>query len=266
MIINLKEVSLRNWEKDILKSITWQVRDGEHWALLGLNGSGKTSLLKLITGYEWASKGSIHVFNKRFGEVNIQNIRKKIGWVSASLDERFHIRTSDTVLETIISGKFASIGLYEDISKEDIERAEAIGQQFQLASLLHEPISVLSQGEKKKTMLARAWMSNPNLIILDEPCSGLDVYSREILLETIEAVAREKNGPTFIYVTHHIEEIMPVFSHALLLKQGEIINAGLKKEVVTEENISETLNLPLQLNWIDERPWLQMKKKEKRYK
>ncbi|WP_209122229.1 ABC transporter ATP-binding protein [Alkalihalobacillus sp. BA299] len=261
-VVNLDGILMKKWEKTIVSNINWKVKKGEHWALLGLNGSGKTSLLKIITGYEWPSKGGVSVLGNTYGSCNIQNVRTKIGWVSTALDDRFQARTSDTVLEVILSGKLASIGLYEDVTTEDISRAEGTVERFNIAHLINEPIGILSQGEKRKTFLARAWMGNPELLILDEPCNGLDVFSRESLLETIEELTHLENGPTIIYVTHHIEEMVRGITDALILKEGKVVAKGKKENVITAKNLESAFNLPLKLSWEDGRAWISIKDKQ----
>src|SRR5690625_2651172 len=233
-IISLENILWRRGEKTILNDISWEVNKGEHWALLGLNGSGKTSLLKVITGYQWPNKGDVSVFGYEFGRVNIQQLRKSIGWVSTSLDDRFHMRTRDTALEIILSGKTATVGLYEDVSQEDVERAEQLLEQFNISHVGHQFFPTLSQGERRKAMIARAMMASPHLLILDEPCNGLDIYSKEELLETIENMCQAKDGPTVIYVTHHVEEIVPSISHSILLRSGNVVQSGKKEDVLTE--------------------------------
>ncbi|WP_078554163.1 ABC transporter ATP-binding protein [Bacillus alkalicellulosilyticus] len=258
-MIYLENVSLVKSKKTIVNNVSWKVNKGEHWAILGLNGSGKTSILKLITGYEWATKGNVHVFGHRFGTVNIQELRKRIGWVSSSLDERFHSRPNDHAIDVILSGKFASIGLYEKIEQEDIDKAKELITLFSIEHVADEPFRLLSQGEKKKVMLARAWMSDPEILILDEPCSGLDLYSREQLLNTIEKLANTKTGPTILYVTHHIEEILPPFSNCLLMKGGKVFDSGLTKEMLTAKNVEGVFRTPVSLQWSKGRAWITVK-------
>ncbi|WP_216827823.1 ABC transporter ATP-binding protein [Alkalihalobacterium elongatum] len=260
-VVYLDGVELKKWEKSIVSNINWEVKKGEHWILLGLNGSGKTSLLKMITGYEWPSKGVVTVLGNKYGSCNLQKVRTKIGWVSNALDDRYQARTNDTVLEVILTGKLASIGLYEEVTSEEIERAELIAQQFNIGHLINEPIGRLSQGEKRKTFLARAWMGNPQLLILDEPCNGLDVYSRENLLDTIEALTRVEDGPTIIYVTHHIEEMVQGITNAVLLKDGKIVAQGKKEEVISAAHLEATFNVPLKLTWENDRAWIAINKR-----
>lgn len=258
-VIELKDIVWKQGGKQILSNVSWQVEQNQHWALLGLNGSGKTSLLKMITGYAWPSAGEVSVFGKRFGQVNIPELRKSIGWVSTALDERFQTRLGDTALEIVLSGKYASVGIYEDMTDADIERGEQLLEQFKITHVANQFFPSLSQGEKRKAMIARALMAHPKLLILDEPCNGLDIYSKEELLATIEQMNQSTEGPTLIYVTHHIEEIVPSISHTLLLHSGHIVGSGEKKATLTEPLLAETFCVPIALQWEDDRPWIRIK-------
>lgn len=259
-VIHIKDLSWMKGNRMILQQINWEVKQGEHWALLGLNGSGKTSLLEMITGYRWPNRGGeVAVFGEQFGKTNIPELRKKIGWVSTAFDERYQTRPSDTALEVVLSGKFASIGVYEQVEDQDIENAKMLLEQFQISHLSEQLFTSLSQGEKRKVMIARALMANPKLLILDEPCNGLDVYSREQLLLTIETMNRRKDGPTLIYVTHHIEEIVPSISHTILIRDGQVVAQGEKHVTLTSANLEATFRVPLSIEWENLRPWVRVK-------
>lgn len=261
-VISLKDIVWKRDGKKILNHISWEVEKGQHWAILGLNGSGKTSLLKMITGYQWPNGGEVSVLGNRFGQVNIQELRKSIGWVSTALDDRFQTRSRDTALEIVLSGKNASVGIYEDVTDEDIAKATQLLEQFNIIHLANQFFPSLSQGEKRKAMIARALMSDPRLLILDEPCNGLDIYSKEELLSTIERMTSVSEGPTLLYVTHHIEEIIPSITHSLLLRSGNVIGAGDKKSTLTEPLLEQTFCVPLTLDWEDDRPWVRIKSRK----
>ncbi|MED3687753.1 ABC transporter ATP-binding protein [Peribacillus butanolivorans] len=259
-VISLKNINWKRNGNQILNGVSWEVQTGEHWALLGLNGSGKTSLLKMITGYQWPnSGGEVSVLGNIFGKTNIPELRKSIGWVSSSLDQEYQSRPNDTALEVVLSGKFASIGLYEEITENDIKKANKLLDQFRIKHLSSQFIQSLSQGEKRKAMIARALMSSPRLLILDEPCNGLDIYSKEELLTTIEDLTAAPNGPTILYVTHHIEEIVPSITHALLINSGNVIAKGDKKNTLTESLLEKTFRVPITLEWDNDRPWIRIK-------
>ncbi|MFG6120172.1 ABC transporter ATP-binding protein [Thalassobacillus sp. B23F22_16] len=258
-IISLKGIEWKQKEKTILTTVSWDIEKGEHWALLGLNGSGKTSLLNMITGYQWPTNGEVNVLGCRFGETNILELRKSIGWVSTSLEERFKHHGGETAIEVVLSGKHATIGIYDEITPTDRKRAKRLLEQFRIENLSGQKFSSLSQGEKRKTMIARALMASPELLILDEPCSGLDILSREELLQTIDQMNRAVDGPTLIYVTHHIEEVIPSISHALLLHAGSIVASGEKYSTLTRDYLQQTFELPLAVEWDNDRPWTRVK-------
>ncbi|MBO8163445.1 MAG: ABC transporter ATP-binding protein [Brevibacillus sp.] len=253
MIIEMKHVS---WEREntILRNISWQVKSGEHWCLVGLNGSGKTTLLNIINGYIWPTKGEVAVLGQSFGQCDLRELRRKIGWVSASLQERLY--GQETAEQIVLSGKFASIGLYDRIEDDDRAQAEELLRSLGCEALLKRTYATLSQGERQKVLIARALMAKPALLILDEPCSGLDLIAREHLLAMIAQIASEPASPTLIYVTHHIEEILPCFSHTLLLKQGEVYQAGPTQEVLTADLLSRFFEVPISIQERDRRVWV----------
>lgn len=259
-IISLKDVSWRRSGKEILKQINWEMNSGEHWAILGLNGSGKTSLLNIINAYQFPSSGSVSVLNYQFGKTYLPNMRKEIGYVSNTI-ERFSPKLEyETVEEIIVSGKFASIGIYEEVSEEDWKKADELLEILRLTYLKGKAFGLLSQGERRRVLIARALMSNPKILILDEPCSGLDVLSREEVLYLMNFIQSETCH--LLYVTHHIEEITDSITHVLLIADGEIVASGAKKDVLTSEILSKAYKIPAEVNWKENRPWLTIKKDE----
>ncbi|MFA8438055.1 ABC transporter ATP-binding protein [Pueribacillus sp. YX66] len=243
MVIQLKNISYQRQNKVILKNIDWIVQKGEHWALLGLNGSGKTTLLNIINGYIWPTTGEVTVLSKQFGAYPLGELRKLIGWVSTSMQEKLY--GNEYTENIVLSGKFASPKLYEDPEQTDIDRALNLMEEFGLSSFIHRRYATLSQGEKQKVLILRALMANPKLLILDEPCTGLDVFAREHLLETVDQLSKQNDAPTLIYVTHHIEEILPVFQKTLMLRRGKIYQAGITADLLTEEQLTEFFEAPL---------------------
>jgi len=227
---------------------------GEHWALLGRNGSGKTTLLEILNGYEFPSSGSVSVMGHVYGQVDVREIRREIGYMSQSLFEKFVPR--DPVWEIVASGKYAYLRVYHQLPQDVIEQAVATMEQLGIGHLKDQPLGTLSQGERKKVLLARFLMQDPKLLILDEPCSGLDLYEREKFLDEIQRLqARELQ---IIYVTHHSEEIIPIFTHAALIQDGQIIAAGRKEEILTAEHLSRLFSLEVQVDWDKGRPWLKV--------
>lgn len=253
-VIDVQNVHWTRNGTDILHDITWTVAEGQHWALLGLNGSGKTTLLNIVTGYVWPTQGHVSVLGHRYGTVDLRQLRTRIGWVSSSFQEKIHPRESG--LNVVISGLHASIGLYEKPKAEHVERALHLMESLGCHATARQPYATCSHGEKQKLLIARALMAEPDLLILDEPCTGLDFVSRESLLHTIAGLARQPDGPTLLYVTHHVEEILPELTHTLLLRQGTIVAQGRTKDVLHGATLSEAFCTPVDVQRHGNRRWL----------
>lgn len=235
--IALKNVTLKRQNKTLLNNLTWEVNKGEHWAILGLNGSGKTSLLKLITAEYWTSDGSVEVLGNKFGGTDISNMRTKIGIVGSFIAERLspHMLAEKIVL----TGKYKSSILYTQYGEKELNEAKQMLISIGGEHLLGRIYASLSQGEKQLLLIARSLMEEPEILILDEATSGLDLFAREKLLRQIEQITTLPKAPTILYVTHHAEEITRSFTHVLLLKKGQIIAKGPKNEVLTETILSD---------------------------
>lgn len=254
-IIQMNNVSLIKGNRVILKELNWEVNEKEHWVILGLNGSGKTSLLNIVTGYQYPTKGEVTVLGNVFGKTNLPNLRKQIGFVSSALDAFQSTLASESVEDIIISGKFASIGLYEKTTDEDRKQAEQLMHMFRMNHLQGKAYDTLSQGEKRKTLIARALMAQPKLLILDEPSVGLDILTREELLWSIKEIIASQRCH-ILYVTHYIEEIIEEMTHVLVLKEGKIIASGKKEEVLIDQHLSEAFQLDISVRWENKRPWV----------
>ncbi|MED0655100.1 ABC transporter ATP-binding protein [Anoxybacillus geothermalis] len=253
VIIRMRDVSWARGGRMILRDINWEVKEGEQWAILGLNGSGKTSLLNIVTGYQYPTRGDVEVLGYRFGQASLWELRRHIGFVSSSLDQFYDTLQAETVEDIVISGKFATIGLYDAVTSEDRDQAEALMESFRLQAVKGKRYATLSQGEKRKTLIARALMANPKLLILDEPTVGLDLLAREEVLSLIEQVV---SRPCHVlYVTHYIEEIVGSITHVLLLQDGRIAAAGRKEDVLTDERLSAAFRLHMRVHWENGRPW-----------
>ncbi|MDQ0215990.1 iron complex transport system ATP-binding protein [Oikeobacillus pervagus] len=258
-ILSLKGV---NWQRNgqtILRDFNWEVHHQEQWGILGLNGSGKTSLLNIVTGYQFPTKGEVIVLDRSFGKTNLLELRKEIGFVSSSLERFDSSLKFETVEEIVVSGKFASIGLYEVVTKAEWEKADRLLDRFRLTYLKGKPYHLLSQGEKRRVLIARSLMGDPKIMILDEPCTGLDIVSREEILSLLKEIVKNSY---LLYVTHHIEEISKEITHILLLKDGEIFASGLKKEILNDEILSQAFNLSVKVHWEEDRPWLTVRNRE----
>ncbi|AEH47860.1 ABC transporter ATP-binding protein [Parageobacillus thermoglucosidasius] len=258
-IISMKSVSLLRGNREILQDINWEVREKEQWVILGLNGSGKTSILNIVTGYQYPTKGEVFVLGQKFGQTNLPELRKQIGFVSSSLDGFYQTLRSETAEDIVISGKFASIGLYENVTYEDREQAEQLMTFLRIDHLKGKTYDTLSQGERRKVLIGRALMAKPELLILDEPSIGLDLLAREDILSLMKEIIIHQRCHV-LYVTHYIEEIIEEMTHVLLLKEGQIVAAGRKEAVLTDELLSETFQLPIKVHWENNRPWVSIHK------
>lgn len=257
-VISFRDVSWIRGTQEILSHIHWAINEQEHWCILGLNGSGKTSLLNIVTGYNFPSSGKVTVLGNEFGKTNLPELRKKIGYVSSSLEKFLYIMERETVEKVVVSGKFASFGLYENVADADWEKANSILVTLRLAHLKGKTYNLLSQGERRRVLIARALMSDPQILILDEPCTGLDVFSREEVLHLMNDI--HQRNCHLLYVTHHIEEITDVISHVLLIRDGKIVASGPKREVLTDGLLSEAYKMPVRIHWEENRPWLTIQK------
>lgn len=251
--IRLKDVSFVRSRKLILDRIDWRISPHEHWTVLGANGSGKTTLLQLLAGYLWPTQGTITVLGQKFGQVDLRELRKKIGWVGSFL--QVQIPPSQRPLDFIVSGKFASIGIFEQPEAEDYRQAREVASRLRCDKILQSAYGVLSQGEKQRLLIARALIAEPELLILDEPCAGLDVAAREQLLQILEKLGKAASAPTLIYVTHHLEEIIPVFTHAILLKDGRVLARARKEDVLQAHLLSEAFGIQLAVVKAADRYW-----------
>lgn len=255
-ILSYKNVSFKRDDREILKNINWEIKAGENWALLGLNGSGKSTLLSMIPAYTFATRGEVSVFDKKFGTCVWADVKEKVGFVSSTLNNFLDRLNNESLIDVVLSGKYNSIGIYQEITQSDREKANNIIKDFKLFHLKLNKFGTLSQGEQRKTLLARAFMNSPSLLILDEPCLGLDIRAREIFLKSLEENFKNKNAIPFIYVTHQIEEIIPSITHIAILDNGEIIAQGNKYEVLTDENLSKLYQINVKIEWSNNRPWL----------
>ncbi len=256
-VIELSNISLIVDGQVILKDISWKVDPGEHWAVLGANGSGKTVMLKVVAGYLRPSEGTVKVLGNLFGTVDLRVLRRRIGWVSSALQE--NVPRRDRTIEVVLSGKYASLGLWNSPHARDRGRALGLLRLVGCEGVESRQFGTLSQGEQQKALIARALMPKPALLILDEPCIGLDPVAREDVLETIQRLTLRRDGPALVLVTHHLEEIVPAVSHVLVLKSGRVLAQGTKQEVLTEETIAEAFGRPFDVSEKEGRFWVRMR-------
>ncbi|HTO21446.1 MAG TPA: ATP-binding cassette domain-containing protein [Spirochaetia bacterium] len=220
----------------ILSDISWTLSRGEKWVLLGLNGSGKTSLLRLLSGYGYPSRGEMEVLGEHFGRADLRRLRRRIGWVHGDLASDFPGFMN--CREVVTSGKEGSIALYEDLPAEAVERADRALRAIGAGRLGERLFRTLSTGERQRVLIARALAADPELLILDEPCLGLDPVSREAFLESLGDLFAGHPGLTVIGVTHHVEEIIPGYARMLMLAGGKVVDQGTIAEVMGGEGLA----------------------------
>jgi iron complex transport system ATP-binding protein len=253
--IDIKNATVRYGTYHALKNFNWQVKTGEHWFILGSNGAGKTTLVKMLMGMKWPLFGAeINVLGCRFGHANLVEMRKRIAWMSPFLLKWTSPETSS--MEVIISGVDATMGMLRDPEPEEIGRAEKLMSEFNCLKLATHKFETLSSGEQLKVLICRALISSPELLIFDEACVHLDMKSREHLLDCINEMARRENSPTIVFITQRIEDITEVFTKGMIIKNGEILDVGLREDILTEDNLSRTFDMPLKLHKVlDNRLW-----------
>ena len=232
-------LSLKSGRRYLLQNITWRVPKGENWLVFGMNGCGKTTLLSILAGFKQPTAGRLTLLGETYSHENMLALRKRIGWVSGSFFEQKY--TKESALDTVLSGKFGTLGLERGIRDEDIKRARDLLCQCHLAEKIEQPFHLMSKGERQNVLIARALLAQPDILLLDEPCTGLDILAREQLLFNLKEMAQQENL-TIIYVTHHTEEILlEVFPKALLLKNGQVFAQGDTQTLFTSENLSAFL-------------------------
>lgn len=254
-MISLQHLTLRREQSQILDDVSLEMKQGENWVILGRNGSGKTTILEMMTGYLFPSSGTVEVLGYKYGECDVREVRKEIGYIGPSLMEKLSL--SDPVWEVVATGAYAYLRFYQAIPQSVKEQALSLLEEMNLGELAYHPFGTLSQGERKKAMLARCLIAKPKLLIMDEPCAGLDLYEREKMLDEIDKLKRR--DVSVVYVTHHVEEIVPLFSHVALIRDGKLAGSGPKEEVLTKEMILATFDIPVEVEWDNGRPWIKIR-------
>ncbi|MEU5695212.1 ABC transporter ATP-binding protein [Actinosynnema sp. NPDC020468] len=242
----MQGVSVRRGKTTLVGDVDWSVELDERWVVLGPNGAGKTTLLRLAGAELHPTKGKLHVLGERIGKTDLFELRPRIGLSSAALAGR--IPPEEKVVDLVVSAGYAVVGRWrEEYDGQDTGRAAALLDQFGIAHLADRTYGTLSEGERKRTLIARALMTDPEMLLLDEPAAGLDLGGREDLVARLSALALDPDAPATVLVTHHVEEIPPGFTHALLLREGGVVAQGLLRDVLTEENLTRTFDQPLEL-------------------
>jgi iron complex transport system ATP-binding protein len=244
LVIRMAGVTVRRGDTVLVHDIDWSVELDERWVVLGPNGAGKTTLLKLAAAELHPTAGQVHVLGQLLGRVNVFELRTRIGLTSAALGIR--VPDEESVRDVVISAGYGVLGRWrERYDGLDAERADSLLAALGIVGLAQRTFGTLSEGERKRTLIARALMTDPELLLFDEPAAGLDLGGREDLVGRLSTLAADPDAPASVLVTHHVEEIPVGYSHGLLLREGGIVAAGLLDDVLTDENLSATFGLPL---------------------
>jgi len=251
-VLELADVTVRRGESTLLDRVDWTVREGERWVVLGPNGAGKTTLLQVAAALIHPTSGVAGILGEVLGTVDVFELRPRIGLTSAALAER--VPRAERVHDVVVSASYGVIGRWRERYDElDHERAGGLLREVGAAHLGDRTFGTLSEGERKRVQIARALMTDPELLLLDEPAAGLDLGGREDLVSTLSALAQDPAAPATVLVSHHVEEIPPGFTHVLLLRGGRAVAAGALADVLREDLLSETFAMPLRLRHEDGR-------------
>jgi iron complex transport system ATP-binding protein len=243
-VVRMDGVAVRRGPTTLLHDVDWTVELDERWVVLGPNGAGKTTLLRLAAAELHPTTGVVHVLGERLGRVNLFEVRTRIGLTSAALGLR--VPNDETVRDVVVSAGYGVLGRWrERYEAADTDRADHLLAALGVRQLAAREYGTLSEGERKRTLIARALMTDPELLLFDEPAAGLDLGAREDLVGRLAALAADPEAPASVLVTHHVEEIPKGYSHALLLREGGVVAAGLLDDVLTDENLTATFGLPL---------------------
>ncbi|HVK44220.1 MAG TPA: ABC transporter ATP-binding protein [Micropruina sp.] len=245
-VVELAGVSVVRGDATLLDRVDWVVDESDRWVIIGPNGAGKTTLLQILAAQLHPSSGLAEVLGEVLGSVDVFELRPRIGVASAALADR--IPRGERVADVVMSAAYAVLGRWrENYELADLERAVELMNQLRVGQLAYRTFGTLSEGERKRVQIARALMTDPELLLLDEPAAGLDLAGREALVSTLSELCTEPSAPATVLVTHHVEEIPKGITHVLLLKQGSVLAAGPIDDVLTETNLSATFDLPLQV-------------------
>ncbi|MCH1866785.1 ABC transporter ATP-binding protein [Nocardioides sp. CFH 31398] len=251
-VLELADVVVRRGSATLLDGVTWVVKDGERWVILGPNGAGKTTLMQVAAAQMHPTSGYVGVLGELIGRVDVFELRPRIGLTSAALAER--VPRGETVRDLVLSASYGVVGRWREAYDDlDHGRADDLLREVGVVHLADRTFGTLSEGERKRVMVARALMTDPELLLLDEPAAGLDLGGREDLVSTLSTLAYDPESPATVLVSHHVEEIPPGFTHALLLRQGKVVEEGPIEEVLTAESLSATFGMPLVLDHVDGR-------------
>jgi iron complex transport system ATP-binding protein len=245
-VLKLRGVSVRRETSLLLRNVDWTAHEHERWIIIGPNGAGKTTLLQVAGTLVHPTEGTVEVLGERLGEVDVFELRPRIGLTSASIAER--VPNGEKVIDLVLTASYAILGRWkEEYESSDVTRAVELLDALGCAHLIRRRFATLSEGERKRVQIARALMPDPELLLLDEPAAGLDLGGREDLLRRLSTLAQNPKAPMIVLVTHHVEEVPDGFTHAMLLRRGAVLAAGPIEEVFTARNLSRCFGVPLEI-------------------
>ena len=247
-VLEFADVTVRRGRATLIDSISWRVDEPDRWVVLGPNGAGKTTLLQVAAAMIHPTDGVAGILGEVLGTVDVFDLRPRIGVTSAALAER--IPREERVRDVVVSASYGIVGRWrESYDDLDHERADELLAEVGVSRLAERTFGTLSEGERKRVQIARALMTDPELLLLDEPAAGLDLGGREDLVSTLSVLAQAQSSPATVLVSHHVEEIPPGFTHAMLMRDGQVVAAGPLTEVITEANLTATFRMPLVLSY-----------------
>jgi len=245
-VLKLRGVSVRRETSLLLRNVDWTAHEDERWIVIGPNGAGKTTLLQVAATVLYPTEGTVEVLGERLGDVNVFDLRPRIGLTSSSIAER--VPSGEKVIDLVLTASYAILGRWkEEYESADVTRAVELLDALGCAHLIRRRFSTLSEGERKRVQIARAMMPDPEMLLLDEPAAGLDLGGREDLLRRLSVLARDPKAPMMVLVTHHVEEVPDGFTHAMLLRRGSVLAAGPIEDVFTARNLSRCFGVPLEI-------------------
>lgn len=251
-VVELADVTVVRGGNRLLDTVSWTVQPDQRWVVLGPNGAGKTTLLQVVSTQIHPTSGVAGVLGEVLGTVDVFELRPRIGWMSAAMADR--IPRGERVRDVVVSAAYAVVGRWrEQYDEGDLERADRLLDEMGVGALADRTFGTLSEGERKRVQIARALMTDPELLLMDEPAAGLDLGGREDLVSTLATLAADEEAPAVVLVSHHVEEIPPGFTHVLMLREGRVVVSGPLERVLTEEALSETFGMPLLLQHADDR-------------
>jgi iron complex transport system ATP-binding protein len=250
-VLRLRGVGVRREKSMLIQDIDWTAHADERWVVIGPNGAGKTTLLQVAAAQLFPTTGTVDVLGETLGDVDVFELRSRIGLASAAVAER--VPPAEKVIDLVLTASYAIIGRWkEEYESADLTRAVELLDALGCAHLIRRRFATLSEGERKRVQIARSLMPDPELLLLDEPAAGLDLGGREDLLKRLSALAHNPKAPMMVLVTHHVEEVPDGFGHAILLRKGGVVAAGPIAEVFTERNLSKCFGVALSVErWHD---------------